>query len=159
MTLPKDSQAVKCYRLGLGCRDHPAGVISDIASADGVSLEEAERRYAEAKDQHGKRAAGQITRGLRRRGALESMRWAILCRCEAAHARMPVGADLVAITNALLDDLAFAYKYATRARHAPEREWVQQQIENLHHEGLIIRGTAGMRITDAGRAYFVEQTR
>ena len=74
MTLPKNSQALKCYRLGLGCREHPAVVISDIARADGVSTEEAERRYAKAKEQHSKRAAAQFTRGLRQRGALESMR-------------------------------------------------------------------------------------
>jgi hypothetical protein len=159
MALPKDSQAVKCYRDGLGCREHPAAVIMDIARADRVSTEEAERRYAEAKEQHSKRAAGQITRGLRRRGALESMRWAILCRCEAAHAQTSCAMDIVAITDALLDDLAFAYKDATRARHAPESEWVQQQIEALHREGLIIRGTAGMRITDAGLSCFLEQTR
>ncbi|MEY2335694.1 hypothetical protein [Acidithiobacillus ferrianus] len=159
MTLPKNSQALKCYRLGLGCREHPAVVISDIVRAAGVSTEEAERRYAKAKEQHSKRAAAQFTRGLRQRGALESMQWAILCLCDAAHAQMPNGTDIVPITDALLDDLAFAYKDAAHVRRVPARGWVTRQIETLYHAGLIVRGMAGMRITDAGLAYIVEKTR
>jgi hypothetical protein len=158
MSLPKTSSAPRQYRLGIGSGDYPEAVIGEIARLDKVTVDEAARRYEEAKAQHARRGAAQITRGLRQRGALESMRWAILCRCEAVYSAAPKGADLVEVTDALLYELASAYRIAARARWTPEREWVRLNgIEHLYQAGLIVRGMAGMRITDAGRAYVAEK--
>ncbi len=158
MALPRNSQAAKHYRWSLGSGDYKEAVVTDIAASDRVSREEAARRFEEAKAQHERRAAGQITRGLRQNDAIQSLRWRVLCRCEAAHLRAAPAVGLVTIDDSLLLDFAIEYKKAARARFVPPNDWIEDRcIEHLHRTGLIFRGTNAMRITEAGLRYMADQ--
>lgn len=130
-------------------------MVTEVASIDGVDRVEAARRVKVALEQRTRRSVAQQVRGMRQRDALESLRWSVLCRCEVARTQAH-GAykDLVEIDESLLRELAWEYKDAVRATDAPASEWVREQvIEHLNREGLIVRGTMGMRITDDGLAF------
>lgn len=143
-SLPKESYARKIDRLKGYSRDE---AIITIASVDGVSLEVAASRYALAETQRRHRSLAQTLRRGRDKAALDTLRWRVLCICEAAGKFDPTtvwqpGQGLVEISYSLLVDLAFTWKESTKADVSPEPSWVRDKvIETLHREGLIFCGT------------------
>jgi len=159
-SLPKESYARKIVRLKGHSRDE---AIITIASIDGVSLDVAASRYDLAEAQRLNRSRSQTLRQGRDKAALDTLRWRVLCICEAAgklHCTTvwQPGRGLVEISNSLLLDLACSWKESAKVKYLPELSWIREKvIEQLHREGLILCGTTHMRITELGLKFIQEK--